>query len=187
MRRAGWPAPPASAPATSFSKRAFVSPQQLLADVKAGFYVTELMGFGVNMVTGDYSRGAAGLWIENGELTFAVEESHHRRQPEGDAQQHRRHRRRPGISRLGCLPHLAHRRNDHRRGIALTAGPSTSLRSGRDDTSLGTRKLVSVTEVSSRPERSEVEGPAVASGVNTAIKAQHANQHRRRYSVFGNL
>jgi PmbA protein len=51
-----------------------VSPQQLLADVKAGFYVTELMGFGVNMVTGDYSRGAAGLWIENGELTFAVEE-----------------------------------------------------------------------------------------------------------------
>ena len=51
-----------------------VGPQQLLADVKAGFYVTELMGFGVNMVTGDYSRGAAGLWIENGELTFAVEE-----------------------------------------------------------------------------------------------------------------
>jgi PmbA protein len=51
-----------------------VSPQQLLADLKVGFYVTELMGFGVNMVTGDYSRGAAGLWIENGELTFAVEE-----------------------------------------------------------------------------------------------------------------
>jgi PmbA protein len=51
-----------------------VSPQQLLADVKVGFYVTELMGSGVNMVTGDYSRGAAGLWIENGELTFAVEE-----------------------------------------------------------------------------------------------------------------
>ncbi len=51
-----------------------VSPQQLLADIKAGFYVTELMGSGVNMVTGDYSRGAAGLWIENGELTYAVEE-----------------------------------------------------------------------------------------------------------------
>jgi PmbA protein len=51
-----------------------VTPQQLLADVKAGFYVTELMGSGVNMVTGDYSRGAAGLWIENGELSFAVEE-----------------------------------------------------------------------------------------------------------------
>jgi PmbA protein len=51
-----------------------ITPQQLLADVKTGFYVTELMGSGVNMVTGDYSRGAAGLWIENGELSFAVEE-----------------------------------------------------------------------------------------------------------------
>jgi PmbA protein len=57
-----------------FLHKGSVSPHQLLADVKAGFYVTELMGFGVNMVTGDYSRGAAGLWIENGELTFAVEE-----------------------------------------------------------------------------------------------------------------
>jgi PmbA protein len=57
-----------------FLENGSVSPEQLLADVKVGFYVTELMGFGVNMVTGDYSRGAAGLWIENGELTFAVEE-----------------------------------------------------------------------------------------------------------------
>jgi PmbA protein len=57
-----------------FLAQGTVTPQQLLADVKVGFYVTELMGFGVNMVTGDYSRGAAGLWIENGELTFAVEE-----------------------------------------------------------------------------------------------------------------
>jgi PmbA protein len=57
-----------------FLQNGSLSPQHLLADVKAGFYVTELMGFGVNMVTGDYSRGAAGLWIENGELTFAVEE-----------------------------------------------------------------------------------------------------------------
>ncbi len=57
-----------------FLESGAVSPADLLADVKAGFYVTELMGFGINMVTGDYSRGAAGLWIENGELTFAVEE-----------------------------------------------------------------------------------------------------------------
>jgi PmbA protein len=57
-----------------FLEKGTVTPQQMLADVKVGFYVTELMGFGVNMVTGDYSRGAAGLWIENGELTFAVEE-----------------------------------------------------------------------------------------------------------------
>jgi PmbA protein len=57
-----------------FLENGTITPQQLLGDVKVGFYVTELMGFGVNMVTGDYSRGAAGLWIENGELTFAVEE-----------------------------------------------------------------------------------------------------------------
>ena len=42
--------------------------------MKQGFYVTELIGFGVNMVTGDYSRGATGLWIENGELSYPVEE-----------------------------------------------------------------------------------------------------------------
>jgi PmbA protein len=42
--------------------------------VQNGFYVTSLMGFGVNVVTGDYSRGATGLWIENGHLTHAVEE-----------------------------------------------------------------------------------------------------------------
>ena len=57
-----------------FLEKGAISPQQLLGGVREGFYVTELMGFGVNMVTGDYSRGASGLWIENGELTFAVEE-----------------------------------------------------------------------------------------------------------------
>jgi PmbA protein len=57
-----------------FLEKGTVSTQQILSEIKVGFYVTELMGFGVNMVTGDYSRGAAGLWIENGELSFAVEE-----------------------------------------------------------------------------------------------------------------
>jgi PmbA protein len=52
---------------------AALPPQSLLADVKSGLYVTELIGQGVNMVTGDYSRGASGLWIENGELTYPVE------------------------------------------------------------------------------------------------------------------
>jgi PmbA protein len=50
------------------------APEAIIASVRAGLYVTELIGFGVNLVTGDYSRGAAGLWIENGELTHAVEE-----------------------------------------------------------------------------------------------------------------
>lgn len=51
-----------------------LTPEQIIGDVKTGFYVTSLMGFGVNTVTGDYSRGATGLWIENGQLTHAVEE-----------------------------------------------------------------------------------------------------------------
>jgi PmbA protein len=51
-----------------------LTPEQILADIPAGLYVTGLMGFGTNVVTGDYSRGATGLWIENGQLTHAVEE-----------------------------------------------------------------------------------------------------------------
>jgi PmbA protein len=48
--------------------------EEIIGGVQAGFYVTSLMGPGTNIVTGDYSRGAAGLWIENGHLTHAVEE-----------------------------------------------------------------------------------------------------------------
>jgi PmbA protein len=51
-----------------------VSPEDLIADIKDGFYVTDLIGMGVNMVTGDYSRGASGFWIENGRRTYAVSE-----------------------------------------------------------------------------------------------------------------
>ena len=50
------------------------SPEDLIGSVKSGLYVTELIGFGINMVTGDYSRGAVGHWIENGELAYPVEE-----------------------------------------------------------------------------------------------------------------
>ena len=50
------------------------TPAEILKLAGTGLYVTELMGFGVNAVTGDYSRGAAGLWIENGELAYAVSE-----------------------------------------------------------------------------------------------------------------
>ncbi len=51
-----------------------LDPDQIIGDVRQGLYVTETMGFGVNLVTGDYSQGAAGLWIENGELAYPVEE-----------------------------------------------------------------------------------------------------------------
>jgi len=50
------------------------TPEDIIAAIPAGLYVTSLMGFGTNLVTGDYSRGATGLWIEKGELTHAVEE-----------------------------------------------------------------------------------------------------------------
>lgn len=50
------------------------TPEDMIKSVKNGFYITELIGFGVNIVNGDYSRGASGIWIENGELTFPVEE-----------------------------------------------------------------------------------------------------------------
>ena len=50
------------------------TPQQIISGIKQGLYVFQFLGFGVNMVTGDFSRGASGLWIENGELTYPVEE-----------------------------------------------------------------------------------------------------------------
>jgi PmbA protein len=48
--------------------------EQLLSDMGTGLLVTELIGSGINMVTGDYSRGAAGFWVENGEIQYPVEE-----------------------------------------------------------------------------------------------------------------
>ena len=50
------------------------TPKELIAGIKEGLYVTEFLGHGVNLVTGDYSRGASGLWISDGELTYPVEE-----------------------------------------------------------------------------------------------------------------
>ena len=50
------------------------TPEEIIATVKSGLYVVELIGQGFNAVTGDYSRGVVGLWIENGKLTFPVQE-----------------------------------------------------------------------------------------------------------------
>lgn len=49
-------------------------PEEIIRSVKQGLYVIELIGFGVNHVTGDYSRGAVGLWIDNGELAYPIDE-----------------------------------------------------------------------------------------------------------------
>ena len=51
-----------------------ISAEALIGDIKQGLYVNELIGFGVNQVTGDYSRGAGGFWIENGALAYPVSE-----------------------------------------------------------------------------------------------------------------
>src|SRR3984957_1049260 len=50
------------------------SPDELIADIEDGFYITDMIGMGVNLVTGDYSRGASGFWIEKGERTYPVSE-----------------------------------------------------------------------------------------------------------------
>jgi PmbA protein len=57
-----------------YLKNGGVPPEEILKPVKQGFYVTAMLGRGVNPVTGEYSRGANGLWIENGELAFPVQE-----------------------------------------------------------------------------------------------------------------
>jgi PmbA protein len=51
-----------------------LTPEQIIGDIKNGLYITETMGHGVNLVTGDYSVGASGMWIENGEIAYPVEE-----------------------------------------------------------------------------------------------------------------
>jgi PmbA protein len=65
---------PSPSPSNLYVAPGAQSPDQLIADIAQGFYVTDLIGMGINLVTGDYSRGAAGFWIENGQRTFAVSE-----------------------------------------------------------------------------------------------------------------
>jgi PmbA protein len=63
---------PGPSPTNLYLEAGDVSPEDLIADIVSGIYVNELMGMSVNMVTGDYSRGAGGFWIENGEITYPV-------------------------------------------------------------------------------------------------------------------
>lgn len=70
----GTSAPPSPAPTNLYMEPGQVGPEDLIADIAEGFYVTELMGMGINGITGDYSRGAAGFWIKNGTLAYPVSE-----------------------------------------------------------------------------------------------------------------
>jgi PmbA protein len=70
----GTSGPPSPSTTNLYLPAGTVSRDALIGDIKQGVYVNELMGFGVNAVTGDYSRGAAGFWIENGEIAYPVSE-----------------------------------------------------------------------------------------------------------------
>ncbi len=70
----GTSGPPSPGATNLYLEAGSVTPQEMISDINTGFLVTELMGSGVNGVTGDYSRGAAGFWIENGEIAFPVSE-----------------------------------------------------------------------------------------------------------------
>ncbi|MGC6535463.1 MAG: TldD/PmbA family protein [Parvibaculales bacterium] len=66
--------PPGPSATNLYMQAGDTSVAQLLKDIGTGFYVTELIGMGVNGVTGDYSRGASGFWIEGGEMAYPVSE-----------------------------------------------------------------------------------------------------------------
>jgi len=65
---------PGIGPGNYFLQPGTKTPQQIISEIKEGLYVTEFLGHGANLVTGDYSRGASGLWISGGELAYPVEE-----------------------------------------------------------------------------------------------------------------
>ena len=65
---------PGIGPGNYFLQPGTKTPQQIIGEIKDGLYVTEFLGHGANLVTGDYSRGASGMWISGGELAYPVEE-----------------------------------------------------------------------------------------------------------------
>ncbi len=70
----GTASPPGPAAANFYLQAGEVTPAELMRDIHEGLYITEMMGMGVSLVTGDYSRGAAGFWIDQGEIAYPVNE-----------------------------------------------------------------------------------------------------------------
>ena len=112
MPREAWEKIPRSVRRISISRRGPARRKTLSDGDKQGLYVTELIGFGINMVTGDYSRGAGGFWIEKGELAYPVEEI----TIAGNLKQmfpgHRNCRQRPRVPRAHCQSDLEDHGND---------------------------------------------------------------------------
>lgn len=70
----GVASPPSPSSSNFYMENGDISPEALIGDIKEGLYITDMFGMGINSVTGDYSQGAAGLWIENGQLAYPVSE-----------------------------------------------------------------------------------------------------------------
>ncbi len=70
----GISSPPSPSATNLYIENGTISVEELISDIKEGFYVTEIFGMGVNGITGDYSQGAGGFWIENGKITYPVSE-----------------------------------------------------------------------------------------------------------------
>ncbi|MEQ1789016.1 MAG: TldD/PmbA family protein [Rickettsiales bacterium] len=70
----GLASPPSPSSTNVYMENGTLSPKELMSDIKSGLYLTETFGMGINIITGDYSQGAAGFWIENGEIAYPVSE-----------------------------------------------------------------------------------------------------------------
>src|SRR3546814_19037723 len=70
----GTGSPPSASTTNLYLEPGSISPEQMIREVGEGLFVTEMIGSGANLLTGDYSRGAAGFWIENGEIAYPVSE-----------------------------------------------------------------------------------------------------------------
>ncbi len=103
------------------------SPEEIIRGIRQGLYVTELIGHGVNVVTGDYSRGAAGLWIENGEFAYPVSEITIAANLRADADGRGGRRLRPGISGFGGIADAADPGDDRQWAVRLASTPWRSL------------------------------------------------------------
>lgn len=70
----GLASPPSPSSTNAYMENGVLSPKELMGDIKNGLYLIETFGMGINIITGDYSQGAAGFWIENGEIAYPVSE-----------------------------------------------------------------------------------------------------------------
>jgi PmbA protein len=68
----GTSGPPGPTTSNFYLEKGELTPAELISDIKRGLYITDMIGFGVNGVTGDYSRGASGFWIEKGKFAWPV-------------------------------------------------------------------------------------------------------------------